>query len=83
MERQEFKTAEVEELLVHCHRRCCVCHKYCGVKIEIDHIKSATTTNSGDISNAIALSCHYCILEVFGDPCEDSVCDGAFELNIC
>ncbi len=63
MERQEFKTAEVEELLVHCHRRCCVCHKYCGVKIEIDHIKSATTTNSGDISNAIAL-CFECHAEI-------------------
>lgn len=63
MDRQEFKTAEVEELLVQCHRRCCVCHKYCGVKIEIDHITSATTANSGHISNAIAL-CFECHAEI-------------------
>jgi HNH endonuclease len=63
MARQEFKADDVEELVVQCHRRCCVCHKYCGVKIEIDHIRSATTENSGDISNAIAL-CFECHAEV-------------------
>lgn len=63
MERHEFKTTHVEELLVKCHRRCCVCHKYCGVKIEIDHINSATAANSGDIGNAIAV-CFECHAEI-------------------
>ena len=63
MARHEFRQADVDALLVRCHRRCCVCHRYCGVKIEIDHIKSATTENSADIGNAIAL-CFDCHAEV-------------------
>jgi len=34
----KFSAADVEALLVACHRRCCVCHRFCGVKMEIDHI---------------------------------------------
>ena len=52
-----------KKLLVACHRRCCVCHKYCGVKIEVDHISSATTPGSGHIDNAIPL-CFECHAEV-------------------
>jgi hypothetical protein len=29
-----FKPSEVDRLLVACHRRCYVCHRFCGVKIE-------------------------------------------------
>ena len=34
----KFKPEDVEKLLVACHRCCCVCHRFCGVKIELDHI---------------------------------------------
>lgn len=61
--RHEFDAQDVEALLVRCHRRCCVCHRYCGVKIEIDHIDPATEEDSGDISNAIPL-CFECHAEV-------------------
>jgi HNH endonuclease len=61
--RHEFKQSDVERLLVACHRRCCVCHRYCGVKIEVDHIETATAEGSGDSGNAIAL-CFECHAEV-------------------
>src|SRR5258706_16050513 len=63
MTRHEFDKAEAEALLVECHRRCCVCHRFCGVKIEIDHIEGADAPESGNISNAIAL-CFDCHAEV-------------------
>lgn len=61
--RHEFDAQDVEALLVRCHRRCCICHRYCGVKIEIDHIDPATEEGSCDISNAIPL-CFECHAEV-------------------
>ena len=63
MPRHEFAPLDVERLLVACHRRCCVCHRYCGVKIEIDHIETAVAPGAGDIANAIAL-CFDCHAEV-------------------
>jgi hypothetical protein len=60
---KEFDRAAVEALLVGCHRRCCVCHRYCGVKIEVDHIEPAAEGGSGDIANAIPL-CFECHAEV-------------------
>jgi hypothetical protein len=61
--RHDFDQNEVEALLAQCHRRCCVCHRFCGVKIEVDHITGADADESGDISNAIAL-CFECHAEV-------------------
>ncbi len=58
-----FSDSEVQDLLVRCHRRCCVCHKYCGVKIEIDHIKPRADGGSDDISNAIPV-CFECHAEI-------------------
>lgn len=63
MARREFNHAEVDALLIACHRRCCVCHRSCGVKIEVDHIEPASGEGSGDISNAIPL-CFECHAEV-------------------
>jgi hypothetical protein len=63
MPRHEFKQSEVEMLLVACHRRCCVCHRFCGVKIEVDHIEGASTDGTGSASNAIPL-CFECHAEV-------------------
>src|SRR2546427_7250793 len=50
----------VTDLLVHCHRRCCICHRFCGVKIETDHMDP----DGGDgIENAIAV-CFECHAEI-------------------
>lgn len=58
--RKEFKQNEVSELLVQCHRRCCICHRFCGVKMEIHHIGNSS---DNDINNAIPL-CFECHAEV-------------------
>ena len=34
----KFNQIDADDLLVRCHRCCCICHRYCGVKIELDHI---------------------------------------------
>lgn len=61
--RHEFRGKDVESLLVNCHRRCCICHRFCGVKIEVDHIEMATTPSSAEAENAIPL-CFECHAEV-------------------
>ena len=55
-----FRLAEVEQLLAECHRRCCVCHRFCGVKIETDHMDPAADGGLDDIDNAIPVcfECH-------------------------
>lgn len=63
MTRYEFRQGDVEALLIQCHRRCCICHRFCGVKMEIDHIESATEPGSDNIANAIPL-CFECHAEV-------------------
>ena len=61
--RREFSARDVERLLVACHRRCCVCHRFCGVKIEVDHIEPAAKPKSNRVDNAIPL-CFECHAEV-------------------
>src|SRR5580700_8967701 len=61
--RNEFGRKQIQSLLVACHRRCCICHCYCGVKIEVHHIEPATTPASGGVGNAIPLCCN-CHAEV-------------------
>ena len=56
----KFPQEAVEELLKQCHRRCCVCHRFCGVKIETDHIDPG---GSDDIVNAIPV-CFECHAEI-------------------
>jgi len=58
-----FKHSDVVELLVQCHRRCCVCHRFCGTKIETDHIVPVAESGSDLIENAIPL-CFDCHAEV-------------------
>lgn len=52
-----FDRKEVDELLTACHRRCCICHKFCGIKIETHHIED---DRGDDICNAIPVcfECH-------------------------
>jgi len=59
----KFKQQDVDELLVKCHRRCCICHRFCGVKIETDHMLPSVEGGSNDITNAIAV-CFECHAEI-------------------
>ena len=49
-----------ENLLVQCGRYCCVCHKYCGTKIEIDHIipESDGGPSTEDNGIPVCFDCH-------------------------
>jgi HNH endonuclease len=58
-----FNRDEVAALLVKCHRRCCVCHRYCGTKIETDHIVPAAESHDHSIENAIPV-CFDCHAEI-------------------
>jgi HNH endonuclease len=58
-----FNRDEVAALLVKCHRRCCICHRYCGTKIETDHIVPAAESNDHSIENAIPV-CFDCHAEI-------------------
>ena len=58
-----FDRSKVAKLLVECHRRCCICHRFCGVKMETDHIVSKDDLGSDDIHNAIPV-CFECHAEI-------------------
>jgi hypothetical protein len=58
-----FDRDEVSDLLVRCHRRCCICHRFCGIKIETDHIDPVASSKNDDISNAIPV-CFECHAEI-------------------
>jgi hypothetical protein len=55
-----FRDKEAIELLVACHRRCCIYHRFCGFKMELDHIEPRAEDGSDDIDNAIPVcfECH-------------------------
>jgi hypothetical protein len=58
-----FDRNEVAELLVKCHRRCCICHRFCGVKMETDHITPKAEGGKDEIENAIPV-CFECHAEI-------------------
>jgi hypothetical protein len=58
-----FDPTEAEALLARCHRRCCVCHRFCGSKMELDHMQPKSEGGPDDIDNAIPL-CFECHAEV-------------------
>ena len=58
-----FDKNKVSTLLAQCHRRCCVCHRFCGVKMELHHVEHKSDGGSDDIENAIPL-CFECHAEV-------------------
>jgi hypothetical protein len=60
-----FSRDEVSALLSRCHRRCCICHRFCGVKIETDHIIPTESDGNDDIENAIPV-CFECHAEIHG-----------------
>lgn len=58
-----FPRKMVDDLLVQCRRRCCVCHRFCGVKIETDHIVPVANGGPDTIDNAIPV-CFECHAEI-------------------
>lgn len=58
-----FNKDNASDILAKCHRRCCVCHRFCGIKMELHHIDHKADGGSDDIENAIPL-CFECHAEV-------------------
>lgn len=58
-----FNNNEASKLLAECHRCCCICHKYCGNKIELHHIKQKSKGGNDSIKNAIPV-CFECHAEI-------------------
>ncbi|HEY4628728.1 MAG TPA: hypothetical protein VIH02_05575 [Flavobacterium sp.] len=53
-----FNQSIVENALLSCGRHCCVCHKFCGTKIELHHIDQKK--NGGEDSFDIVY--HYVLI---------------------
>lgn len=49
-----------EDALLACGRCCCICHKFCGTKIEVHHIREESEGGDNTADNAIPLcfDCH-------------------------
>lgn len=49
-----------EDALVSCGRHCCICHRFCGIKIEVHHIIPVSNGGQDEPYNAIPLcfDCH-------------------------
>jgi HNH endonuclease len=60
---ERFPQKDVDELLAACHRRCCICHRFCGVKIETDHMVPRDEGGQSTTDNAIAV-CFECHAEI-------------------
>lgn len=58
-----FPREQVAELLARTHRRCCICHRFCGVKMETDHIVPREQGGDDGIANAIPV-CFECHAEI-------------------
>jgi hypothetical protein len=58
-----FPEAEVRALLAACHRRCCICHRFCGFKMELDHMIPRYEGGPDTIDNAIPV-CFECHAEI-------------------
>ena len=58
-----FNREDVALLLANCHRRCCICHQFCGVKMETDHIIPRDDGGDDSIENAIPV-CFECHAEI-------------------
>ncbi|MBU1183060.1 MAG: HNH endonuclease [Proteobacteria bacterium] len=55
-----FPTAVKENALLASGRHCCICHRFCGTKIEVHHIKLESEGGTNNHDNAIPLcfNCH-------------------------
>jgi hypothetical protein len=62
-EKMGFPPEVVERVLVACDRCCCICHKFCGTKIELHHIVQDADGGDNTFDNCIPL-CFDCHAEV-------------------
>lgn len=55
-----FAEKTKEDVLIACGRCCCICHRFCGLKMEVHHIVEEAEGGSNDLDNAIPLcfDCH-------------------------
>lgn len=55
-----FPKSVSDRALAACGRHCCICHKFCGTKIELHHIKQVTYGGEDSFENCIPLcfDCH-------------------------
>lgn len=55
-----FPKEVADKVLVACGRCCCICHKFCGTKIELHHIKQKAFGGEDTFENCIplCLDCH-------------------------
>lgn len=55
-----FPQSVAEKTLLACGRCCCICHVFCGTKVELHHIKPKSNGGSDDYDNCIPLcfNCH-------------------------
>lgn len=55
-----FSANVKEDALVACGRHCCICHRFCGTKIEVHHVKLESEGGANTFENAIPLcfDCH-------------------------
>lgn len=58
-----FDSGQVADLLAKCHRRCCICHRFCGFKMETDHMQPTGEGGKDDIDNALPV-CFECHAEI-------------------
>jgi hypothetical protein len=58
-----FAPEVAERALIACGRHCCLCHKFCGTKIELHHITPKSAGGTNDFENCIPL-CFDCHAEV-------------------
>ena len=49
-----------EKALIACGRKCCICHRFCGTKMELHHIHQEADGGQSDFENCIPLcfDCH-------------------------
>lgn len=58
-----FSSEVKTQAMIACGRKCCICHKFCGNKMEVHHIKAQSDGGSDRLDNAIPL-CFDCHAEV-------------------
>ena len=55
-----FNKTVVENALISCGRHCCLCHKFCGTRIELHHIDQKKNGGDDSLDNCLPLcfNCH-------------------------
>ena len=60
-----FSQSIVENALLSCGRHCCICHKFCGTKIELHHIDQKKNGGEDSFDNCLPLcfDCHADVMQ--------------------